>query len=204
MSDDLNRLLTKELANTKEGLWSIAHCSPDITSLADPTKCLLSAAQGLIQKLVKKENRDDSNTNNFEAYESLSGIAISIVGGLAAISLAEDNLMSNQPEEAVRRLCLANKLLGIATRAADIDKEFDASEARIANAKKGAQAKLEKDKKQTAKAEAKKFWQDWRTGKTTHKSGAAFARYIIDKLPVIESEKGVERWATKWRRESEK
>ncbi|MBN8737663.1 MAG: hypothetical protein J0H27_15530 [Xanthomonadales bacterium] len=64
-----------------------------------------------------------------------------------------------------------------------------------------AQAKLARDPKQAAKAKAFKLWQDWQTGRVRHKSGAAFARHVVDTLP-IESTKTVERWVTQWRKDA--
>ncbi|MET4570619.1 hypothetical protein [Rhodanobacter soli] len=65
-------------------------------------------------------------------------------------------------------------------------------------------AKLARDPKQAAKAEAFKLWSDWQAGKTLHKSGAAFARFVCDKYPVLESPTTVERWARKWAVEKSK
>lgn len=69
-------------------------------------------------------------------------------------------------------------------------------------AKRGAQKKLERDSdgKQAAKLEAFNRWMAWQNGNATHKSGAAFARYIVETLP-IESTKTVERWMQAWRKE---
>lgn len=55
----------------------------------------------------------------------------------------------------------------------------------------------DKDGKQAAKAEAFVLWQAWQRGDALHKSGAAFARDIVDKLP-IENEKTVQRWMKVW------
>lgn len=72
-------------------------------------------------------------------------------------------------------------------------------------ARKGAAAKLIKDAdgKQAAKREARKQWVDWQNGLKSHKSGAAFARHIVDNLP-IENTKTVERWIQEWRAERKK
>ncbi|MEO6927048.1 MAG: hypothetical protein ABI129_10320 [Rhodanobacter sp.] len=64
--------------------------------------------------------------------------------------------------------------------------------------KTGVAAKLANDPKQAAKVEAAKLWRDWQTGRMRHKSGAAFARFICEKYPVLESPTTVERWARKW------
>ncbi|MEJ7746147.1 MAG: hypothetical protein WKF61_05220 [Luteimonas sp.] len=66
------------------------------------------------------------------------------------------------------------------------------------NAKKAAAVKLSKDPKQAAKNEAFVLWQDWQSGHVLHKSGAAFARYVVERLP-IESTKTVERWMQTWK-----
>lgn len=65
-------------------------------------------------------------------------------------------------------------------------------------ARLGAQAKLAKDPVQLAKPKAKKLWQDWQDGKTVHKSGAAFARFVCEMHPVIENPTTVERWVRQW------
>lgn len=67
---------------------------------------------------------------------------------------------------------------------------------------RGAKAKLARDPKQAAKAQALKLWQDWKAGRTRYKSGAAFARFVTETLSAIESEKTVERWVTAWRKEA--
>lgn len=74
-------------------------------------------------------------------------------------------------------------------------------EARKAVAKKAAQAKLANDTKQAAKAKAKELWRDWQAGRTLHKSGAAFSRYVVQSLPAIESTESVSRWMRQWRTE---
>jgi hypothetical protein len=49
-----------------------------------------------------------------------------------------------------------------------------------------------------AKPKAKELWDDWQRGKTLHKSGAAFDRYVIDKFEEeITSTETVKRWRTK-------
>lgn len=68
--------------------------------------------------------------------------------------------------------------------------------------KRGAAAKLAKDPKQAAKKEAFEMWKAWHAGRARYKSGAAFARHVVDVLP-LESSKQVERWVTKWRREAQ-
>jgi hypothetical protein len=75
-------------------------------------------------------------------------------------------------------------------------------ELRKEQARAGATAKIARDPKQAAKSAAFKLWQDWQTGKTLHKSSAAFHRHVLDKLPVITSTKTVERWCKEWREEN--
>ena len=75
---------------------------------------------------------------------------------------------------------------------------------RSSMAQEGALRKLANDPKQAAKAEAFKLWQQWHQGKIQHRSGAAFARYVIENLPTITSTKVVERWATGWQRNAAK
>jgi len=78
------------------------------------------------------------------------------------------------------------------------------SNARKSVAAKAASAKLAKDSngKQAAKAEARKLWVDWQTGKTIHRSAAAFARFVVKTLPIIESEEAVKRWERDWRKDA--
>lgn len=67
-------------------------------------------------------------------------------------------------------------------------------------AKRGAAARLERDAdgKQAAKVKAHDLYLNWQAGHIRFKSGAAFARHIVDTLP-IENTKTVERWMKKWR-----
>lgn len=69
-------------------------------------------------------------------------------------------------------------------------------------AREGSAAKLanDSDGKQAAKLEAFSRWVAWQNGTASHKSGAAFARHVVDTLP-IESTKTVERWMQAWRKE---
>lgn len=68
--------------------------------------------------------------------------------------------------------------------------------------KKGARAMLANSAKQAAKAKAHELWKDWQAGRAIHKSGAAFARYVVQQLPAIESEESVKRWAREWAAEA--
>lgn len=73
--------------------------------------------------------------------------------------------------------------------------------AHIKARQRGAQAKLAKDPKQAAKVQAFQMWQEWRSGRVIHKSGAAFARHVVSKTE-IENPDSVERWLRQWRREN--
>ena len=64
--------------------------------------------------------------------------------------------------------------------------------------------RLETDPKQAAKVKAKELWERWQDGHETHKSGAAFALHIVNKLPDLESVKVVEKWVTQWRKDRKK
>lgn len=69
-------------------------------------------------------------------------------------------------------------------------------------ARKAAAQRVENDPKQQAKVEARRMWEDWQEGRTRHKSGAAFARYVVNSIPIIESEETVKRWDREWRKET--
>ena len=73
---------------------------------------------------------------------------------------------------------------------------------KLMNASANAARRLRSDPKQSAKADAFKLWQDWRAGRALYKSGAAFARHVVDALPAIENTKTVERWVTQWRKDA--
>ena len=79
-----------------------------------------------------------------------------------------------------------------------VDEVIAVRKGRKLTAQKAAKAKLAKDPKQAAKTEAYKLWQDWQSRKTLHKSGAAFARYVVD-LTAIEDTGTVQRWMRIWR-----
>lgn len=70
----------------------------------------------------------------------------------------------------------------------------------LEKAKAAVSSKLANDPKQAAMREVFKLWQDWRAGRTVHKSAAAFARDIVAKHPVIENPMTVQRWVTTWTR----
>jgi hypothetical protein len=68
-----------------------------------------------------------------------------------------------------------------------------------ADRQKGVKVKLANDPKQAAKADAFRMWQEWQAGRALYKSGAAFARHVVDSLP-LESTDTVERWVRVWRK----
>ncbi|MEO5811041.1 MAG: hypothetical protein ABIU96_02005 [Rhodanobacter sp.] len=76
----------------------------------------------------------------------------------------------------------------------------------LQQAKRGAMQRIfnDRDGKQKAKAETFMLWKDWHSGKTLHKSGAAFARFARTQHPEIESPTTVERWVRKWAAEYER
>lgn len=68
-------------------------------------------------------------------------------------------------------------------------------------ARVNAAKRVARDPKTKAKLDAHQLWLNWQHGSQLHKSGAAFARFVVDTLP-IESEKTVERWMREWRAQS--
>lgn len=101
-------------------------------------------------------------------------------------------------------LCLGFTYLA---KLVDIDHlELSASRVRQALALQAAKSRLEVDRdgKQAAKRNAFKLWQDWQGGRASHKSGAAFARFVCGACPTLESPTTVERWVRKWAAEKAK
>jgi hypothetical protein len=82
-------------------------------------------------------------------------------------------------------------LIHVARRAQVLEKAKAAASTRLAN-----------DPKQAAMREAFKHWQDWRAGRTVHKSATAFARHVVNKHPIIQNPVTVERWVRKWSKEA--
>ncbi|WP_045764488.1 hypothetical protein [Xanthomonas albilineans] len=66
-------------------------------------------------------------------------------------------------------------------------------------ARRAVAAKLRNDPKQVAKSQAFKMWQDWQLGKVVHISGAAFARHVVETLPIDDTNT-VQRWMRAWRK----
>lgn len=71
------------------------------------------------------------------------------------------------------------------------------AEARKLLASKAGKMRLTADPKQAAKVDALRHWEAWQRGELRFKSGAAFARSVVEYSP-IESTKTVERWMKDW------
>jgi hypothetical protein len=99
---------------------------------------------------------------------------------------------------------LASVVVAASTLLAGME-DFNA-ERRTAAAQKGAAAKLAKDTdgKQAGKAQVRKLWEEWKAGKTRHRSGAAFALDALGKVAALKSTKKIETWVTEWGRERER
>lgn len=80
-----------------------------------------------------------------------------------------------------------------------LDERIAGRKALKQQARMGVRARLLKDPKQAAKAEAFRMWQEWQAGKAIHGSGAAFARRVVD-LTAIEDPNTVQRWMRQWRK----
>lgn len=78
------------------------------------------------------------------------------------------------------------------------DERIAGEKAQKLAARKAIKAKLQRDPKQAAKAEAFRMWQAWQAGEVIHASGAAFARHVVEQT-VIEDPNSVQRWMRKWR-----
>lgn len=72
----------------------------------------------------------------------------------------------------------------------------------LERARAGASIKLANDPKQGAMREVFKHWQEWRAGRTVHKSATAFAHKMVDTYPIIQNQVTVERWVRKWSKEA--
>lgn len=79
-----------------------------------------------------------------------------------------------------------------------LDERIAGDKALSQQARKGIAAKLQNDPKQAARAEALQMWLDWQAGRAVHASGAAFARYVVERT-AIEDTGTVQRWMRKWR-----
>lgn len=83
----------------------------------------------------------------------------------------------------------------IIEKARDMARQMRAEQART-----GAIAKLANDPVQAAKPAAHKLWMDWQSGRTKHRSGAAFCRFVVEECPAITDPRTVERWCQEWRK----
>lgn len=71
-------------------------------------------------------------------------------------------------------------------------------------ARKGALAMLANDPRQQAKQFVFECWHEWRAGKTTYTSQAAFARDMLSKWEgVLVSQPSIEAWCRQWKKENE-
>lgn len=70
--------------------------------------------------------------------------------------------------------------------------------------RQGAAARWRGDPKAKAKAECRIDYDDWQAGRSQHKSAAAFALWVVEKYPALESPKVVAGWVTAWRKEDRK
>ena len=69
--------------------------------------------------------------------------------------------------------------------------------------KKGAEARLLTDPKQTEKEQVKECWKAWRLNPNRYKGKATFARDMLTKFENLESTQVIERWCRKWERGEE-
>ena len=67
------------------------------------------------------------------------------------------------------------------------------------NARIAAKARHAGSPKQLAKNEIKSLWERYHYGHDKYKSAAAFFRAMIQKYPIIESEKTIDKWVRQWR-----
>ena len=74
---------------------------------------------------------------------------------------------------------------------------------RSAQTRKGAKAKLAKDKdgKQKEKAFIRECWDDWQEFPEIYASQAAFARDMLSKCENLKSQKKIEDWCREWKKE---
>lgn len=159
------------------------------------------------------DNGDSDNASWEELREGLQWLSREeleayVVKAARALDLAERDMQTIRAHLVQRRTSeesLAFELSDIDARIARIEDaipEMCAAQRQRSRhdvARNAARVRLKYDPKQAAKAEALKLWQDWQAGHARYKSGAAFARHVVEKFTAIESTKVVERWATKWR-----
>lgn len=119
-------------------------------------------------------------------------ILLAIDDALISYQLGQGSAFGDAVAEIVEMASLANEIKS---------RPLVEQKARKDVARNAAAAKLANDPKQAAKRDARRLWEDWQSGRTLHKSAAAFARYVVDTIPAIESEESVRRWGREWRKE---
>jgi hypothetical protein len=166
------------------------------TDLLPVTLGYLGEVDFLIKKSTESENQIHVSPVRFCAAFALAQASQAInsygdrgwfarMGGYHALQAAEAMTMAkllNSDEQFIARL-IARKQFSNRAR--------EGSAAKLAN---------DSDGKQAAKQNAFNQWVAWQNGAVTYKSGAAFARHIVETLP-IENTKTVERWMQAWRKE---
>ena len=76
-----------------------------------------------------------------------------------------------------------------------------AQAARAASARKAADARHAADPKAPAKRFVYECWKTWQAKPGRYASAAAFARDMLDKQPILESQPVIERWVRYWSKE---
>ncbi len=67
-------------------------------------------------------------------------------------------------------------------------------------ARSGAKAKLAKDPKQAAKSLVKECWDKWQQKPISYKGKSAFAKDMMTKYEVLDSQVVITRWCSEWER----
>jgi hypothetical protein len=166
------------LAKVYESKW--ARIIPDADSHAATAKAALLKYRALVPSIVPDE--------------ALPGLALCLFANHEDTK-DDEELPGRLANAAYGRGLFEGVVIGIGNE--DFARRVRSNLARVA-----ARASVANSPKQAAKAEAFKLWRDWATGKAKYKSGAAFARDVCARFPVIENQKTAERWATQWRKEA--
>lgn len=199
MNDDFRQLLANSITANRDRIWQrikkYLH-----RERSDETSDRLMHIAMLMHKHAGKF--DIAIPGDYQLKGGVSAIEIPHAMALNLNYMAEYFLDRDDFEWSLFCLMSAAEHLGRTMFEADADIEAVAKEARISVAMLGVRAKLERDPKQAAKAKAKELWRDWQAGRTLHKCQAAFARYVVQCLPVIESTESVNRWVREWRAEA--
>jgi hypothetical protein len=74
--------------------------------------------------------------------------------------------------------------------------------AKVAQARRGAKAKLAKDPKQADKSFVKDCWLEWQRNADRYNGKAAFARDMLSKCENLISQKKIEDWCRGWEKET--